>query len=48
MLYLNYITFVVEFCFQPSSVVDFKMKVKVRSRLLSVSGIIHFKLILIV
>jgi hypothetical protein len=39
------ITFVVEFCFQFSSVVYFKVKVEGRSSLLSVSSIIHFKLI---
>jgi hypothetical protein len=37
--------FVVYFCFQSSSVVDFKVKVKGRSRFLSVSSNIYFKLI---
>jgi hypothetical protein len=37
--------FVVYFCFQSSFVVDFKVKVKGRSRLLSVSSSIYFKLI---
>jgi len=37
-------TFVAEFCILSSSVVDFKVKVKVRSRLLRVSSILDFKL----
>jgi len=36
---------VVEFCFQSSSVVDFKVKVKVGSTLLSVTSILHLKLV---
>jgi len=39
------ITFVVQLCFSLSSVVDFKVKVKVTNILLSVSGILYFKLI---
>ena len=35
--------FVIEVCFQSSSVVDFKVKVKIRSRLLSINSILYFK-----
>ena len=41
------IALVVEFCFKSFSVVDFKVKVKVRSRFLSVSYILYFKFIYI-